>query len=234
LGRFARIGQAARRLSAIVADEGPLEAARRLLRRARPDRGFGDYLAAKAARDAAFDSTHDSDTGGVQRLYTLAIDSPNARYGIDHVATDPDVFAAAVALVDGDLARFHFLDLGSGKGRALLLACDYPFRAVTGVEFAAELHATATRNLTRRGDPRATALLGDATAVALPEGDLLVYLFNPFEEAIIRAVARRLAALPPERDVRLLYVNPRHRDVLAAESWRVAAAAGEAVLFRRD
>ncbi len=234
MGRLARFGQAARRLSAIVADEGPLEAARRLLRRARPDPGLVDYLAGKAARDAAYDSTHDSDTGGVQRLYTLAIDSPNARYGIDHVASDPDVFAAAMALIDGDLSRFHFLDLGSGKGRALLLACDYPFRAVTGVEFAAELHATATRNLARRGDPRASALLGDATAVALPEGDLLVYLFNPFEETIIRAVARRLVALPPERDVRLLYVNPRHRDALAAEGWRVTAGAGEAALFRRD
>ncbi|TCP34155.1 class I SAM-dependent methyltransferase [Sphingomonas sp. BK235] len=234
MGWLARGRHAARRLRLVVATEGLAETVRRLARRTRRDAGLGDYLAVKAARDAAFDARHDSDTGGVQRLYTLAIDSPNARHGIDHVASDPDVFAAALALLDGDLSRFHFLDLGSGKGRALLLACDYPFRAVTGVEFAAELHATATRNLARRGDPRATALLGDATAVALPDGDLLVYLFNPFEAAIVRAVARRLAALPPERDIRLLYVTPRHRDALAAEGWRVVAGAGEAVLFRRD
>lgn len=234
MAAIARLRQAVRRLRLIVETEGFAEAARRLLRRARPDPGLSDYLAGKAARDAAFDARHDSDTGGVQRLYTLAIDSPNARYGIDHVASDPDVFAAAMALLDGDLARFHFVDLGSGKGRALLLACDYPFRAITGVEFAAELHDVATHNLARRADPRARALLGDATTVDLPEGDLVVYLFNPFEEAIVRAVARRLAALPPELDVRLLYVNPRHRAALSGEGWRPAGGAGEAVLFRRD
>src|SRR5580765_6779748 len=33
-----------------------------------------------------------------------------------------------------NFAEFTFIDLGSGKGRALLMASDYPFRKIVGVE----------------------------------------------------------------------------------------------------
>src|SRR5687768_17287549 len=39
-----------------------------------------------------------------------------------------------------------FVDLGSGKGRVVLLASRYPFRAVVGIEHRAALHAAAERN----------------------------------------------------------------------------------------
>src|SRR6266496_57342 len=42
---------------------------------------------------------------------------------------------------------FTFLDLGSGKGRTLLMASDYPFRRVVGVELLPALHGIAVRNL---------------------------------------------------------------------------------------
>src|SRR5690242_5062036 len=35
---------------------------------------------------------------------------------------------------------FTFIDLGSGKGRTLLMASDYPFRAIIGVELLPALH----------------------------------------------------------------------------------------------
>ena len=51
-------------------------------RRARPDRGLGDYLAAKAARDAAYDSTHDSDTGSPE--VQVALLSERINYLTEH------------------------------------------------------------------------------------------------------------------------------------------------------
>ena len=46
-----------------------------------------------------------------------------------------------------NFADFTFLDLGSGKGRTLLMAADYPFRRVVGVELLPTLHQTAQENL---------------------------------------------------------------------------------------
>ncbi len=41
-----------------------------------------------------------------------------------------------------DFSEFTFIDLGSGKGRALLMASDYPFRRILGVELLPALHQT--------------------------------------------------------------------------------------------
>jgi methylase of polypeptide subunit release factors len=64
-----------------------------------------------------------------------------------HTASDPDELANAVASLDVEHKDFTFIDLGSGKGRALVLALSYPFRRVVGVEFALELHRVAEANL---------------------------------------------------------------------------------------
>src|SRR5947208_15284999 len=41
------------------------------------------------------------------------------------------------------LSDFTFIDLGSGKGRTLLMASDYPFRRILGVELLAGLDQLA-------------------------------------------------------------------------------------------
>src|SRR5271167_4480579 len=46
-----------------------------------------------------------------------------------------------------DFCDFVFLDLGSGKGRTLLMASDYPFRRIVGVELLLTLHQAAQDNL---------------------------------------------------------------------------------------
>jgi len=42
---------------------------------------------------------------------------------------------------------FTFIDLGSGKGRTLLMASDYPFHRILGVELLPSLHRIAQENL---------------------------------------------------------------------------------------
>ena len=61
--------------------------------------------------------------------------------------SDPDDFRSLVEALPFDLTDYVFVDLGSGKGRILLLASRYPFRGVVGVEFAHELNEVAERNI---------------------------------------------------------------------------------------
>ena len=126
-----------------------------------------------------------------------------------------EMIEAVRAHVRHDLEDFTFIDLGSGKGRTLLMASDYPFRRVVGVELLPALHQAALENLSKyKSESQKCFVLesicADATDFAFPEEPTLLYLFNPFPEAKLKhALAnleRSLGAYP--RPVFVLYHNP--------------------------
>lgn len=91
-----------------------------------------------------------------------------------------------------------FVDVGSGKGRALLLAARRPFESVFGVEYAPDLQAIAARNLVRyRGTLRCanvSSLGSDARSYEWPLTPLVVLFFNPFTDSVMSVVIDRLKA----------------------------------------
>lgn len=114
-----------------------------------------------------------------------------------------------------DLRDFVFVDLGSGKGRTLLMASDYPFRRIVGVELLATLHQAAQENLRtyQSASQKCFALecvCTDATEFAFPHEPTVLYLFNPFPEAGLRRVIANLeqSLLVHPRAVYVLYHNP--------------------------
>jgi SAM-dependent methyltransferase len=114
-----------------------------------------------------------------------------------------------------DFRDFTFIDLGCGKGRTLLMASDYPFRKIIGVELLPALHQIAVQNLRqyKSASQKCFALeanCADATTYVLPEGPLVLYLFNPFPESGMRQVAANLEETlrAHSRPVYVLYHNP--------------------------
>lgn len=137
--------------------------------------------------------------------------------------TDPAEFHEIVRSLPIDLSSFTFLDLGSGKGRALLLAAAYPFHAVVGVEILPALHRVAVGNLDRlppesRRCRSLAALCADAADFEFPPGPLLVYLFNPLPEAGLRRVIARLdeSLERAPRTAWLIYHHPLLESVVSA------------------
>ena len=132
-----------------------------------------------------------------------------------------EMMAALAQHTSLDFKQFTFVDFGSGKGRALLMASDYPFRRIIGIELLPTLHQIAQRNLAQyRSDSQKCfsleSVCADATTYPIPEGPLVLYLFNPFPESGLR---RTIANL--EQDLRqaprplyLLYHNPQLESVL--------------------
>jgi len=110
---------------------------------------------------------------------------------------------------------YTFIDLGSGKGRTLLMASDYPFRRIIGVELLPSLHEIAQQNLRQYKSESQKcftleSVCGDATAFPLPEDPLVIFLFNPFPESGMRQVVANLDQSLREhpRPVYVLYHNP--------------------------
>jgi SAM-dependent methyltransferase len=140
--------------------------------------------------------------------------------------TEPTLFHEMLEALEQaahiDFREFTFIDLGSGKGRTLLLASDYPFHRILGVELLPALHRIAQENLNRyKSDSQKCfaleSICGDATDVPFPAEPTVLYLFNPFPEFGLR---RTLASLELSlqqnpRPVYILYHNPLLDHVLS-------------------
>jgi SAM-dependent methyltransferase len=137
--------------------------------------------------------------------------------------TEPALFHKMLRALNTDFADFTFVDLGSGKGRTLLMASDYPFRKIVGVELLPELHRAASENLRKytSAGQRCFAIearCGDARSFFFPFEPTVLYLFNPLSEAGLSTVIRNLDQSLREypRMVFVLYHNPLLEHVLAA------------------
>jgi SAM-dependent methyltransferase len=130
-----------------------------------------------------------------------------------------------------DFSDFVFIDLGSGKGRTLLMASEYPFRRIVGVELLPALHEIAEENVKAyKSDAQKCFLLeticADATEFYFPSEPLVIYLFNPFPEAGLRRVIENLESSLREnsRAMYVLYHNPLLEHVLTeSKSFRKLA-----------
>jgi hypothetical protein len=134
--------------------------------------------------------------------------------------TDPSLFHEMLAALHQranlDFSVFTFIDLGSGKGRTLLMAAVYPFRRIIGVELLPSLNRISQENLAQYKSKSQKcfaleSICGDAAEFVVPEGPVVIYLFNPLPESGLRRalgnVGESLAANP--RPVFVLYHNPQ-------------------------
>jgi SAM-dependent methyltransferase len=166
---------------------------------------------------------------GSREASSLAFDR---EHGVETAFFDPfnyeptrvDVIARTLDVVARIPEDWNFVDLGSGKGRVVLMASQRPFRKVVGVEWRKRLHRKAERNLAvwqSKGLAKAPVELihGDAAEVEYPPDPLIVFLYNPFPAVVVAEVLRRLR----NREVRLVYVNPVHWETMEAAGWATLA-----------
>jgi SAM-dependent methyltransferase len=135
--------------------------------------------------------------------------------------TDPAAFREMLASLAIDYSKFTFIDLGSGKGRTLLMAAEYPFRRILGVELLPALHQIAQENIKKFQSPEQRclaieALCADARAFQFPDEPTLLYLFNPLPESGLIEVVHNLETSLGQhpREVFIVYHNPLLRHVL--------------------
>jgi predicted RNA methylase len=171
-------------------------------------------LAHKDKIDRFFDNTYEVDTRGITQLSELQVKGRNRVFGFPHIASDPDEFSDAVASLQIKHEDFTFIDLGSGKGRAVLLAMPLPFRRIIGVEFALELHLIANANVNHlraagTDISRVSLVHADATEFELPLEPLVIYLYNPFGEVVMKRIADRVLQSYSEypRPIYVIYAN---------------------------
>jgi SAM-dependent methyltransferase len=161
-----------------------------------------------------FDRFHGTDTSGVVTATALPAHEIARTYAFNYAGSQPSVLRSALAQLPR-LDTYTFLDLGCGKGRALLVASEFSFREIVGVELSSPLAQVAQHNATIVANrfPARTSVrvaVGDASNYPLPPGNLAIFLYNPFHAKLIaNVVAGVEAALATEaRSIYVIYYNP--------------------------
>jgi SAM-dependent methyltransferase len=175
----------------------------------------------KSAVSAAFDRRFRVDTGGYIPVGELDIPEHLRLTAAHYQPTAAVTFAVVLAELGIDYTQYIFVDFGSGKGRTLIQAAQFPFQQVLGVELSPGLHAVAERNLlsvdrTRLQCQHLQSICADAGTYEIPLAPAVLYFFHPFDDSVLRRVLenlrRSLEAAP--RPVVLMYQHALLADEL--------------------
>ena len=176
---------------------------------------------------------------GVRTIGTLTVEALGLSALDSHRydATPIRFFRSLLGKLSLDYANTVFIDLGCGKGRTLLLASDYPFRAIIGIEISRELCGMAVENVktycSRRRrcsniSVRCQGIDEFEYSAYGPSDHLLVYLFNPCGEAVLRAGLQKIHRVVACGGlVTIIYVNPTCRELLEKSKWLVQVLQAE-------
>ncbi|RJR29484.1 MAG: class I SAM-dependent methyltransferase [Desulfobacteraceae bacterium] len=200
----------------------------------------GRLIGKSTSSNSTFDLSYDTDTDTIREIGSLAIDSENARHGKRYQPSPQELTTSIISALQIDHRRFAFLDFGAGKGRVLLIAAEWPFAEVIGIEFSRELCSIAADNIRKFPDEKKQAsriecVFGEATTYALPEMPLVCYFYNPFDQVIMQAVMENLISSHSRnpRDILIVYVHPEHRSLFDRGGfWELLAESESHVVYR--
>lgn len=168
-------------------------------------------------RKEAFDARFGTDTAAP----TLGRDRKRGAYF--YVATTASLIYEILNYLALPPHAFAFVDMGSGKGRALLVASEFAFTKIVGVELSPQLHRIAQDNVKRYSPASQQCRQFDLHCMDVVDYDYgpeppVLFLFDPFGretlESVVANLEASLAAKP--RKAYVVYVYPQFEDVLQA------------------
>lgn len=165
---------------------------------------------------ARWDALHRVDTApGNQAGWMADIDSENWSHGRGYHPAPSESLIARLAELGIDYRDYIFIDFGSGKGRSLFAASNFPFAKVIGVEFNRFLHDTAVMNTTTYQSDKQLCfdiepVHADAIAFEIPNHPMVYYFYDPFAAPVMRPVVDNILRKLKENGQKcyVIYFNP--------------------------
>jgi SAM-dependent methyltransferase len=193
-------------------------------------------------QERLFDLRYGTDTVSFAELNTLTI-------GSEHVSDGTPYQPTRMRLVRRVLSSLNltpggaFVDFGCGKGRVLLLAADYGFRRITGVEFAKELCDIARENILRYQKKKGIStdiriVEGDAVEYEIRDNENVFFMSNPFSAALVQKVVNNIVRSLRSRNKPglIIYNNPLWGEAIERQGFAPVLDfdAHECIVYRYD
>jgi SAM-dependent methyltransferase len=151
---------------------------------------------------------HGVDTSGLVPAKHLVTGHANDEHVTAYYGVAPSILRSLIAqwretIPPHPISSYTFIDIGAGKGRGLLVASEFQFRKVIGIELNSSLAAIARTNVahwihTHSEDITAPRLATieiieqDALDYTFPNTPTLLFLFHPFEAPVLRKLLRNI------------------------------------------
>ncbi len=176
-------------------------------------------------QERLFDWRYGTDTVTHVELKSLTIESQHASEGTPYQPTRLRLVRQLMSALSPPPGS-ALVDFGCGKGRVLLLAAEYGFQRITGVEFAKELCRAAGDNVARyrkktgvQADIRIVE--GDAVDYEIQDDDNVFFMFNPFAATVMTKIVQNVkqSLARKDRPVFIIYNNPLCCDVIEQQGF---------------
>ncbi len=189
-----------------------------------------------------FDRDHGVTTHAIAFLSDLDPDSTGdaGAHATHYEAVPVAAFRTMVARLPESVIRSSaFVDVGAGMGRAVMLASEFAFARIIGVEISPALFQISRENLVKAHDfatrCRDVRLVrADVRQYRFPSGQLVVFLYNPFDAEALDDVLDRLSERSDPVGDWILYYTPVHADRLQSRGYELVAALPDGHIYRRN
>ncbi|RJO61063.1 class I SAM-dependent methyltransferase [candidate division WS5 bacterium] len=170
--------------------------------------------------DYYFDFKYGTDTVRHVELRSLEINSENLSRGHRYALTPEKAFIKLMAKIKFPVNSV-FVDLGCGKGKILLLASQFGFSRVVGIEFSKSLCECARNNISVYGAKKTLnstleVVHSDVVDYEIKDDENVFYLFNPFDDTVLSNVLGNIikSVEKAPRKVYLIYYIPYHGNII--------------------
>src|ERR1019366_427913 len=167
-------------------------------------------------RKASLDAEHGTNTSGIQ--WWTNPRSENFARGIRYEPCSPRLCRMAIERTGVDPKQFCFLDIGCGKGRPLIIASEYGFKNLIGVDYSAKLCRVAEQNLKACGVEQFRVVNSDAKRFDYPTVNTLAFLYQPFNDDVLGSVLENLCTATSGHELVIAYVG-RGGDLMLGLEW---------------
>jgi SAM-dependent methyltransferase len=163
--------------------------------------------------DVFFDLKYKTETRARLELENLTIEGDNKKRGVQYWPTGifplRKMFKKITPLIDGNSV---LVDFGCGKGRVLLVASEFGFKEVRGVEFAEELYDAANRNIAQYKTKTTVksefrVIKSDVVDYPIRPDENFFFMFHPFDETVLAKVLAKINAslLTDPRNILIIF-----------------------------
>jgi SAM-dependent methyltransferase len=173
-------------------------------------------------RTHPFDKQYGTETSGLVPVQMIASDKTLVSKINPYCGSQPSVIRRAINALR-KTEEYQFVDLGCGKGRAMIVASEFPFRSISGVELSPSLAKIARQNMARVEHlfperPPVVAMEGNAVTFPFPQGKLALFFYHSFGVDLLSQLIRELECFLSAGNGPLffIYYNPVHGNLLDA------------------
>ncbi|MGD0348732.1 MAG: class I SAM-dependent methyltransferase [Verrucomicrobiota bacterium] len=151
-------------------------------------------LTYKPDKDYSFDHKYGTDTASTVSVEDLHIADEEAKQAaVFYVSAPARLIRYMFTTLGINYNEFDVVDFGCGKGRVLMVASEFPFRSITGIEISRMLCNVAEENIRKFHSPRLKCSRFEVRCLDArnyhPTGeDTVFHFYHPFQAELLKHV----------------------------------------------